>query len=83
MDHITMIVRKETPQQTKVIKYDLIGAYKDGIDMHPEKDVERLGMKVITYIGEPIGDCAFIEVESAPDVLPDYIHLTDCEFILK
>lgn len=60
----------------KKIKYDLIGAYKAGISEHPQKDVERLGIKVLSYEPAPIADCVMMEVENIPDSLPSYIELS-------
>lgn len=61
----------------KTIKYDLIGAYLKGIKIHPQEDVENLGMKVLGFEGCPIADCAFMDVDNLPDVLPDYIQLSN------
>ncbi len=63
-----------------VIKYDLIGAIKSGIKEHPQKDVERLGMKVLKYEGVPIADCAMMGVDEIIDNLPDYIEKSNHKF---
>ena len=66
---------------SKVIEYDLICAQKNGVIEHPEKDIETLGMKIITYAGKR--DCVWAEVENIPDKLPEYISLTDYVFVYK
>lgn len=65
----------------KVIRYDLIGAIKAGVDIHPQKDCERLGLKTLRFQGIPIADCAMIEVEYNQNIdLPDYMELTEFQF---
>ena len=64
----------------KVIRYDLIGSYKQGIKKHPQKDVEDLGMIIHKYQGETIGDCIFMLVSNLPIELPEYIELSKYEF---
>jgi hypothetical protein len=57
------------------IRFDLIGAYKAGINTHPQSHVESLGMKVLSFEGVPIADCVIMEVENIVDNLPMYIEL--------
>ncbi|MDN3621325.1 hypothetical protein QWY81_17795 [Polaribacter undariae] len=64
----------------KVIRYDLIGSYKKEIKLHPQKQVESLGIEVHRYRGEPIGDCIFMLVSNLPLNLPEYIELSDYKF---
>ncbi|RTL47240.1 MAG: hypothetical protein EKK39_14825 [Sphingobacteriales bacterium] len=59
----------------RIIRYDLIGAYKAGVKIHPQRDVERLGMKVICYEGIPIADCIMMKVDDVPKNIPFYIEL--------
>lgn len=65
----------------QVIKYDLIGANKSGINEHPQLDVQKLGMKVIKFEGVPIADCVMMEVENLPAELPDYIELSEYKIL--
>lgn len=57
-----------------VIRYDLIEAIKKGINSHPQRVVENLGMTIIGYRGEPVGDCVIMEVQNLPKELPSYIN---------
>ena len=57
------------------IRYSLIGAYFSGVNEHPQKQMEQLGIKVISYEGIPIADCIIMEVENIPDILPEYIEI--------
>lgn len=57
------------------IRYDLIGAAKANVTLHPQNEVERLGMKVESFEGVPIGDCAIMIVANVPDNLPNYIDI--------
>lgn len=68
----------------QVIRYDLIGSGMAGVETHPQKEVERLGMKVYVFEGVPIADCVFMEVENIPETLPNYIQLSEYKLtILK
>ena len=66
----------------QVIRYDLIGAGMAGVETHPQREVERLGMKVYGFEGVPIADCVFMEVENLPEVLPKYIQLSEYKLTL-
>lgn len=57
----------------QVIKYDINNAVRERITVHPQKDVEGLGMKITAFQGIPIGDCIMMEVDQTPDSLPRYI----------
>lgn len=57
------------------IRYDLRGAFEADIKEHPQKDVKRLGMKILYYEGIPMADCVIMEVENIPEKLPDYITI--------
>ena len=58
-----------------IIHYDLIGKWEQGIEKHPQTDVEDMGMIVHKFRGETIGDCVFMLVSNLPDKLPDYIRI--------
>ena len=64
----------------KVIRYDLIGSYKQGIKTPPQKNTKDLGMVIHKFRGEPIGDCVFMLVSKLPDKLPEYIDLSNYKF---
>ena len=57
-------------------RYDLIGAYDAGVKIHPQKDIENLGLKVLSYEGVPIGDCVIMTFDSiiTDNELPNYIN---------
>jgi hypothetical protein len=62
-----------------VIKYNLIGAVKANIIVHPQKDVENRGMEVLAYEGIPIADCIFMKVDIITE-LPSYIERSNWKF---
>lgn len=59
----------------KVIKYDMYGAYAAGVKVHPQLDMEQLGMSVAVYRGFPMGDFVIAEVDNVPTELPEHIRL--------
>ncbi len=63
-----------------VIKYDLRGAYEAGFTSHPQKVTTELGMNILKFQGEPMGDCVFMEVDNIPKELPDFITTSDYKF---
>lgn len=60
----------------QIIKYDLIQAYANGVRQHPQLDVEALGMKVVSFAGEQLGDYVIMGVENVPDKLPGHITIS-------
>lgn len=62
---------------TTTIRYNVTGASKSGVTLHPQEDAKRLGMKVLAFEGVPIADCVFMEVENLPEQLPPYIEVSD------
>lgn len=67
----------------KTIKYYLPEAYECGIKLHPQKQMELLGCKVLKYEGVEIGNCIFMQVKNLPENLPPYIELSDWDFGCK
>lgn len=58
----------------KVLKYDLIGAHKAGVAMHPSEDMERLGIDYYRGVPETIFDCWLYLVREWPtQTFPQYI----------
>lgn len=56
------------------LRYNLMGAHLEGVTMHPQKDLERLGIKFETWEGQPIGDQIWLgNCTNVPDELPSYI----------
>lgn len=63
----------------RFLRYDLIGADLYGhVCMHPQKDLERLGIDYIKAIPESIGDCWMI-LTTYQGELPDYIDDMEIE----
>ena len=59
----------------KSYRYDLMGATFVGVNMHPQKDMERLGFHIINWHGVTIADCILVQVDNAEGIkeLPEYI----------
>ena len=56
------------------LRYDLIGAFNNGVSKHPQEDIKELGLKAISYKPVPIADCILIDVLNINGVeLPNYI----------
>ena len=61
----------------KTIRYSLNGAYNSGINLYPMDDMKKMGVKVLSFEGVPIGDCCIMEVDKLPEPLPDYIEIIE------
>ncbi len=61
------------------IRYDLIGAYNNSLNEHPQKVIEDLGFLIRSYEGAPIGDCIIMELCNCNDdkinSLPEYVTI--------
>lgn len=59
----------------KVLKYDLIEAHFSGVELHPLKEIARLGLdNYYKAIPESIGDCWFFCYKEWPEIdLPPYL----------
>ena len=55
------------------LKYDLIGAYNKGEERHPQEVIISLGMEVLEYVGQPLGDYIEIKVTESIENLPSFI----------
>lgn len=56
------------------LRYDLRDAYEGGFIEHPQKEMEKLGIKYIDAEPQPIGDSwLFIECTNLPDELPSFL----------
>ena len=58
-------------------RYDIWGAHTDSnVNMHPQVDMERLGIKYVKVEPCPIADCWFVYTEESLDALnlPGYIQ---------
>jgi hypothetical protein len=55
------------------LSYNLISAYDAGVDCHPSEDLERLGITYTNWRAQTTADCIWIDVETVPDNLPEYI----------
>ena len=60
--------------------YDLHGAAIAGIHEHPQRDVEKRGIKVTKFEGNPMYDCVLMETDKPIDPLPTYIKETHAKF---
>lgn len=64
----------------KNYRYDMIGAYYDGVKEHPQVQMKNLGYKVIESEPVPIGDCWWFRVENSIKNTPSYLHLMRDDF---
>jgi len=57
------------------VRYDLIGAAKSGVSIHPQKKMERLGFDWDISDSMPIGDCWVFNLVKWPAMYlwPSYI----------
>ena len=59
----------------KNYRYDIIGADLDyGIKEHPQKQMEKLGFKVVKAEPVPIADCWIFGVENDIEDVPKYLR---------
>lgn len=63
----------------KTIKYCLRTANDELGDetIHPQRQMEKLGCKVLAYEGMPIADCIFMEVDKLPNPMPKYVEVSE------
>lgn len=64
----------------EVIRYCIIGSYKQGVKKHPKTVVKNLGVIVHDFHGMPVSDCVFMLVSKLPDNLPEYINRSNFIF---
>lgn len=59
----------------KSYRYDLMDAAFAGVNMHPQKDMERLGFHIINWHGVTIADCILVQIDNAEGIkeLPEHI----------
>lgn len=62
------------------IRYCLQTASLNDINIHPQKQMEKLGCEIVKYEGVSMGDCIFMKVKNLPQELPNYIELSDYPF---
>lgn len=63
------------------IKYDLIGASKLNINIHPQAFIKNTyNAKVLRFKGDTLIDCAFMELEGKINGLPDFIEEVKYQF---
>lgn len=54
--------------------YSMYGAFKSGIQVHPQLDMKNLGISYKCSVPQSIADCWwFFDCENIPKNLPDYI----------
>ena len=57
------------------LRYDLIDAFHSDIKIHPQKEMERLGIEYIHATPQTLGDCWwFWNCKNIPDPLPEYLR---------
>lgn len=64
----------------KHFRYDMISAYYDGVDEHPQTKMEKLGFHWIKSEAVPIADCWWFRCDKYPDEIPTYIKIMDNNF---
>lgn len=64
----------------KNYRYDMIGAYINGVKEHPQLDMKNLGYKVAKAEPVSIADCWWFRVENEIDGTPSYLDLMNDDF---
>lgn len=54
-------------------RYDLIQAYEEGVRLHPQDQMKKLGYKIIKSEPVPIGDCWWFRVKNRFGIKPKYL----------
>jgi hypothetical protein len=67
----------------KVLRYDWIGAHREGYTGHPQNVMQSLGYKVLQYEAVGIADCSMICVEDIIYPLPHFLQVVDYPFSKK
>ena len=57
----------------KQLSYDMITAIEHKINEHPQKQMEKLGYKVIGAVAQSLYDCWWFTVEDFIEPLPPYL----------
>lgn len=59
----------------KHYRYDIIGAFYDGVKEHPQEDMKNFGCNVIKAEPVPIADCWWFRVENEieSEHIPKYL----------
>ena len=64
----------------KALKYSF---YEAPLNIHPRKDMERLGYEIVKAIPQPIGDCWWFLVKNDVETKVPYIYEMDMEVFNK
>jgi len=64
----------------KQLNYDIIGAYLNGINEHPQKQMEILGYKVLYAVAQSVYDSWWFTVEDFIEPLPSYLSKMEYDF---
>lgn len=82
-----ILVGCEVKRQVKTVKYDLKQLRYDirlagnlGIHEHPQKQMQKLGYKVIDCVPQSLYDCWWFTVESIIEPLPEYLTEISYDF---
>jgi len=62
------------------VKYDMITAFNEGVREHPQKQMEKLGYKVIASIAQSLYDCWGFTVEDYIEPMPKYLKKFEYDF---
>lgn len=58
------------------LKYDMIGAFKKGISIHPQSQMKALGINYSMAIPQSIADqWWFYDCENIPNPLPSFLSI--------
>lgn len=61
-------------------RYDMISAYEQGVEEHPQIQMEKLGYKIIKSEPVPIGDCWWFRVANKIRKKPKYLDKMSKDF---
>lgn len=64
----------------KQLRYCVITAHYDGIDIHPQEQMKKLGYKVIASVPQSVADCWWFTVEDFIEPLPKYLAKIEYDF---
>lgn len=64
----------------KQLDYDLIEAYECGINEHPQRQMTKLGYRVIAAVAQSLYDSWWFTVEDFIEPLPPYLTKIEYDF---
>jgi hypothetical protein len=64
----------------KHYRYDMYGAFRNGINEHPQKQMKNLGCNVVKAEPVTVADCWWFRVDNDIENVPEYLYSMSDDF---